>query len=242
MAGMVSSFLTPLPPLYQDISLQHIVENIKQNNIHSIQVNNDMNKATIIKHNNEKVLLSTNPLIINKIVDVSIDKGIDVQYRMDNPLVKNILQFFGQSIIFAPFLYIVWSITSKIRPNINNFDINIEHALPSNISFAGSPEVLRECKEAIYFFNKKHPMINSFKGVLLEGPTGTGKTLIARIIARETNSSFVIADATSFIELYAGLGALRVRQLFSYAKENKPCIIFIDEIDAIAPKREDVQG
>jgi len=108
-------------------------------------------------------------------------------------------------------------------------------------SWAGSPEVIEECKEVIsYIENKelyKEIGADMPKGILLEGPPGTGKTLLAKAIATETNSTFISMSGSEFVELFVGMGASRVRELFDNARTNKPSIIFIDEIDAVGRQR-----
>jgi len=108
-------------------------------------------------------------------------------------------------------------------------------------SFAGSPEILEECFEVVSYLKNstlyKHVGAEVPRGILLEGPPGTGKTLLAKAIASETNANFISVSASEFIEIFVGVGALKVRNLFKTARENKPCIIFIDEIDAIGKQR-----
>ena len=108
-------------------------------------------------------------------------------------------------------------------------------------SWAGSPEVIEECKEVISYIEKKelYKTIGAEmpKGILLEGPPGTGKTLLAKAIATETNSTFISISGSEFVELFVGMGASRVRELFDTARANRPCIIFIDEIDAVGRQR-----
>src|ERR671930_220680 len=75
------------------------------------------------------------------------------------------------------------------------------------------------------------------KGILLYGPPGTGKTLLAKAIASETGAKFFAQSASAFVEMFAGLGAARIRKLFEEARRNAPAIIFIDELDAVGAQR-----
>merc|ERR1719258_880369 len=75
------------------------------------------------------------------------------------------------------------------------------------------------------------------RGAVMEGPPGTGKTLLARAVAGEAGVPFLSASGSEFVEMFVGVGASRVRDLFGQAKKNAPCIIFIDEIDAVGRQR-----
>lgn len=107
--------------------------------------------------------------------------------------------------------------------------------------WAGSPEVIEECKDVISYLENKelYKQIGAEmpKGILLEGPPGTGKTLLAKAIAGETKYNFISLSASEFVELFVGMGAAKVRDLFASARENKPTILFIDEIDAVGGQR-----
>ena len=81
------------------------------------------------------------------------------------------------------------------------------------------------------------------KGILLHGPPGTGKTLLAKAVAHESGAKFYSQSAASFIEMFAGLGAARIRRLFRIARKNAPAIVFIDELDAVGGHRGmDISG
>tara|TARA_B100001769_G_scaffold260493_1_gene241159 strand:- start:5668 stop:7638 length:1971 start_codon:yes stop_codon:yes gene_type:complete len=106
---------------------------------------------------------------------------------------------------------------------------------------AGCDEAKYELEEIVDFLKSPTKYYDAGakipKGILLEGPPGTGKTLLARAVAGEANVSFIQVSASEFIQMFVGLGASRVRDLFNEAKKNSPCVIFIDEIDAVGKKR-----
>ncbi len=106
---------------------------------------------------------------------------------------------------------------------------------------AGAKEEKEELQELVEFLKNPNKFLNLGaripKGVLLVGSPGTGKTLLAKAVAGEADVPFFSISGSDFVELYVGVGASRVRDLFEQAKKNKPCIIFIDEIDAVGRKR-----
>lgn len=111
---------------------------------------------------------------------------------------------------------------------------------------AGSDEAKQDLEEIVEFlkYPKKFESVGAKipKGVLLVGPPGTGKTMLARAVAGEANVPFFSISGSEFVEMFVGVGASRVRDLFAKAKKNAPCIIFVDEIDAVGRKRGSGMG
>ncbi|MGH7240664.1 MAG: ATP-dependent zinc metalloprotease FtsH [Candidatus Saccharimonadales bacterium] len=111
---------------------------------------------------------------------------------------------------------------------------------------AGQAEAKQDLEEVVEFlkFPKKFQGVGARipKGVLLIGPPGTGKTMLSRAVAGEANVPFFSISGSEFVEMFVGVGASRVRDLFAKAKKNAPCIIFIDEIDAVGRKRGSGMG
>lgn len=111
---------------------------------------------------------------------------------------------------------------------------------------AGSVEAKEDLQEVVEFlkYPKKFESVGARipKGVLLVGPPGTGKTMLARAVAGEANAPFFSISGSEFVEMFVGVGASRVRDLFAKAKKNAPCIIFVDEIDAVGRRRGSGMG
>ena len=107
---------------------------------------------------------------------------------------------------------------------------------------AGEDEAKENLSEVVDYLHNpnKYKEIGASmpKGILLVGPPGTGKTMLAKAVAGEANVPFFSMSGSEFVEMFVGMGASKVRDLFRQAKEKAPCIVFIDEIDAIGKKRD----
>jgi len=125
---------------------------------------------------------------------------------------------------------------TKSQARLNNGDNKVKFE-----DVAGAKEEKEELSEIVEFLKNPQKFIELGaripKGVLLLGPPGTGKTLLARAVAGEAGVPFFSISGSDFVELYVGVGASRVRDMFAQAKKSRPCIIFIDEIDAVGRKR-----
>lgn len=144
---------------------------------------------------------------------------------------------------------LVYYVRTKIKPQLVPSLMSIDKGNNKkrdrpDVSFkdvAGLEEIKEELQETIDFVNNyfKYKKMGAKipKGILFYGPPGTGKTLLAKAVAGETNSKFLYASGSEFVEKYVGVGAKRVRSLFDKAKKESPSIVFIDEIDAIGSSR-----
>src|SRR6266852_7940218 len=144
-------------------------------------------------------------------------------------------------IFFGLIVYFLWktlSLMPRVRPQA------IQPHSKSSISFAdvaGLEEVKEELMEVVDFLRnpKRFEKLGARvpKGILLYGPPGTGKTLLAKAIASESGAQFYSQSASAFVEMFAGLGASRIRKLFNEARKHAPSIVFIDELDAVGAAR-----
>jgi cell division protease FtsH len=143
--------------------------------------------------------------------------------------------------LLALMAWLLWK-TVGMMPRVKPADLS--HGAKSQTTWedvAGVEEVRGELMEVVEFMSdpKRFERLGAKvpKGLLLYGPPGTGKTLLAKAVAHESGAHFYSASAASFVEMFAGLGAARIRRLFAEARKNAPSIIFIDELDAVGAQR-----
>jgi len=178
------------------------------------------------------------------------ENGVEVTYLEPGGSFVEIILV--QVLMIVLIVGVFWYLTSRVRKQMGpglfgrfsgnrakRYDKTDSHVTFEDV--AGLTNVKRELLEVVDFL--KHPERYAAlgakipKGVLLVGPPGTGKTLLARAVAGEAGVPFFSISGSEFIELFVGVGASRVRELFDEAKKNSPCIIFIDEIDAVGRSR-----
>lgn len=188
---------------------------------------------------------------INEVQKYLRDKGIE-DYTMSNvpqeswfanTIVPMLLMIGGIALIFMLMNRQGGSANTKAM-NFGKSRAKLSRDGENNVTFAkvaGLQEEKEELEEIVDFLKspKKYIQVGARipKGVLLVGPPGTGKTLLAKAVAGEAGVPFFTISGSDFVEMFVGVGASRVRDLFEEAKKNAPCIIFIDEIDAVARRR-----
>jgi cell division protease FtsH len=153
-------------------------------------------------------------------------------------------------LIFMGLIAVVLLLMLRFMPSFKMKPQEIEPGSSDSIAWddvAGVEEAKDELREVVEFLRdpKRFRKLGARvpKGILLHGPPGTGKTLLAKAVAHESNARFFAQSASSFVEMFAGLGAARIRRLFKEARKNAPAIIFIDELDAVGATRgNDISG
>ena len=193
------------------------------------------------------------PFVVTALTDDNLVEDLqkaNVNYRglIENNWLSNFLVYWIFPLLL---LFVLWGFIFRRMSgggnvmSIGKSKAKIYAADPkSRVTFAevaGVEEVIEEVRELVDFLKnpKKYTKLGAKlpKGVLLVGPPGTGKTLLAKAIAGEANVPFFHLSGSDFVEMFVGVGASRVRDLFAEAKSKAPCIIFIDEIDAIGRSR-----
>ncbi len=241
----------------KEISFSEMVEAIDKEEIKAVTVSG--NELLIEYHNQEEAVTVKEPGIA--LVEMLNNYGLN-QEKLKNvqitirPETGGVWEWLMPLLIFLPFVFFIWffwSMSKQVKGGANQTFSFLK--TPAKLfgggknkkgqatfrDIAGIEEAKQEIREVVDFlknpkkFSKMGAQIP--RGALLIGPPGTGKTLLARAVANESNVPFYSVVGSEFIELFVGVGASRTKNLFIEAKKNQPCLVFIDELDAIGKRR-----
>jgi len=230
----------------QDLSFSAFIDQINSNNVHEVQITGTDVTGTLKKDNAK--FKSTIPANYPDLYKTLTEKNVNVTIKdsSGNSWVTWLINGLPMILLLGLWIFFMRQMQSGGNKALS-FGKSRARLLSSQqkkVTFkdvAGVEEAKEELQEIIEFlrepqkFQKLGGRIP--KGVLLVGPPGTGKTLLARAIAGEANVPFFSISGSDFVEMFVGVGASRVRDLFEQGKKNAPCIIFIDEIDAVGRHR-----
>ena len=237
----------------QEMTNQSFVQEVKDKNVQDVTIKQNKTVPTgvvtvTIKDSGAVIQVTTSD--VEKTQEMLNKAGIEYKL-LDVPqdswfttiLIPLLITFLGITVIFM-FMNRQGGGANAKAMNFGKSRAKMTTDTDKKVTFAdvaGLKEEKEELEEIVDFLRspKKYIQVGARipKGVLLEGPPGTGKTLLAKAVAGEAGVPFFSISGSDFVEMFVGVGASRVRDLFQDAKKNSPCIIFIDEIDAVARRR-----
>lgn len=249
---MVVAVLSTLRSSEQDYSRAEFIADIEGGKVTEVEVNPNSETPTGYL----RVVLNDGTLKRLYVTDIMEAEQLVREYGFD-PLVKDVPRESWVLTTLVPlvvvlavgvFMFMMMNAQNAGGGNSKMMNFGKSRARVSlgdkNVTFAqvaGLKEEKEELEEIVDFLKEpgKYTKVGARipKGVLLEGPPGTGKTLLAKAVAGEAGVPFFSISGSDFVEMFVGVGASRVRDLFEDAKKNSPCIVFIDEIDAVARRR-----
>ena len=253
--SLFSFYITPQPDR-TPLGISAMVEKINQGEVKSIEVVDSKIILTLtddtLAEVNKEPTESLGDLLNNYQADATKLKDIEITVKQANgwefwagTLLPLLLPF----LLVAGFIYLMMRQVQGANSKALTFGQSRAREVNPNdqrnrVTFrdvAGAKEVKEELTEIVEFLKNPRKFLNLGaripKGVLLVGPPGTGKTLLARAVAGEADVPFFSISGSEFVEMFVGVGASRVRDLFRKAKRNSPCIVFIDELDAVGRQR-----
>ena len=228
-----------------------LIHEIQEGNVEKIEMTTGSTTLKVKMKNieKEKKAIIPSTQVFTELVQQKVLEDYNIKLETKNPTIwaqlpSYIISFLPTAIMLALFIMIF-----KMQGLGEKGEVYDDTERKTKITFediAGLDEEKEELKEIVEFLKrpKKFTEMGAKipKGVLLYGKPGTGKTLIAKAIAGEADVPFISMSGSEFIEMFAGLGASRVRKLFEKARKLSPCIVFIDEIDAIGSRRTSNSG
>lgn len=185
---------------------------------------------------------TTNPEVFKILMAHKIVPNYD--FQKSNAFTQLLIALIPMGIMVLVIIYIMNKATGS-QGKLSSFGQTkarlVTKSLVTFDDVAGHEEAKEDLKEIVDYLKNPDKYVKMGakipRGVLMEGPPGTGKSLMAKAVAGEADVNFFIASGSEFVEMFVGVGASRVRDLFEQARKNSPCIIFIDEIDAVGKKR-----
>jgi len=254
LAAIFSAYNLPLEKI-KDVQVSTIVEQINGEQVKSVEIRGDELLVELNDGGKEKAAKepgeSFTTLLSNYKVTPEKMQKVTVSVKQESGFVfwfGTLAPFLIPFIFVAVFIYFMMRQVQGANIKALSFGHSGAREYPKNakdrVTFkevAGVKEAKEELMEVVEFLRNPKKFINLGakipKGVLLMGSPGTGKTLLARAVAGEANVPFFHISGSEFVEMFVGVGASRVRDLFMRAKKNAPCIVFIDEIDAVGRQR-----
>ena len=245
---------------YKELTYSDFNKNLINNNIKEVVITPSTNaytyqiRGSLRDAKSNEVFVVRTPLsdtVISKITEYSETNNFKVTSNVDpkSSFLSGLLDVLPSILLFGGLIGLsFWVVNKQLGSAKGSMDFGKSRARlnpdTGKVTFkdvAGLPEEKEELQELIDFLKnpKKFTKMGARipKGVLLVGPPGTGKTLLAKAVAGEADAPFYFISGSDFVELYVGVGASRVRDMFKQAKQNAPCLIFIDEIDAVGRQR-----
>lgn len=240
-------------PKMKEVSYNNFLQMVDEGKVSKVEIT-DKRLAAVDKNNEKEIYVTgrvEDPELANRLMKSKVE-FTQVVPKEQSPLVTfftnwvlPILIFFGLGQLFMYFM------GKRMGGNAMSFgksNAKVYVEAQTGKSFAdvaGQDEAKEALMELVDFLHNpgkyKNIGANMPKGALLVGPPGTGKTLLARAVAGEAKVPFFSISGSEFVEMFVGMGAARVRDLFKQAQEKAPCIVFIDEIDAIGKRRDNGQ-
>jgi len=238
-----------------EVGLEKLINQIENEEVSAIIIEGDLLKVTLKDNTNEVIKKEPGESFSQLLNNFSIAKeklvNINIKIKDDRGLnfwIKNVLPYLFPLLILGALIYFMM----KSVQGANNKALMFGQSqakefgkdTKGKVTFkdvAGVKEAKEELKEVVEFLKQPKKFLELGaripRGVLLLGSPGTGKTLLARAVAGEANVPFFHMSGSEFVEMFVGVGASRVRDLFKKAKKSAPCIVFVDEIDAVGRRR-----
>jgi len=244
--GLFNLFQNPKNASSKELPFSTFITEVDKGNVTSVDIRGNNVSGTFSNGTRFKTYSPNYPDLVKKLTD----KGIAITA---GPSEDGMPSFFGVLLSWFPMLLLigVWIFFMRQMQGgkggamgFGKSKAKLMNEIKGRVTFkdvAGVEEAKEELEEVVEFLKdpRKFQRLGGRipKGALLVGPPGTGKTLIARAVAGEANVPFFTISGSDFVEMFVGVGASRVRDMFEQGKKNAPCIIFIDEIDAVGRSR-----